>query len=141
MTNERRMSYEPQVGDKVRFLMDTYDETYRPVWAFALDTGRVDLVAGDIFRVAVERSDGTYGYIQMCSGPSARIPHCLTRIECIESVPTPCSNQVDVDAVMRRCGDKVSCDDVELKVLTVMEMCREIRRYRLEEKARKESEE
>ncbi len=154
MTSERNMSYEPQVGDKVRFLIDTCEEGYSRVWAYAGDEGVVDIVTDDReFRIhiTVHRASAEHpkleeikdSYIWMrCQGSlkQQRIPHDLMRIECYEPVPTPCSNQVDVDAVMRRCGDKPSCHDVELKVLTVMEMCRELRRYRLEEKERADEE-
>lgn len=140
VTTEQQMSYEPAVGDKVRFLMDTYDESFKPFWAHAEDTGVVKIVAGDVFRIDVDKPDGTYGYVYMCSKSSQRLPHDLMHIECVASVPTPCQNQVDVDAVIKRCGDAPSCHDVEFKVLTIMEMCRELRRYRLEEKAREADE-
>jgi hypothetical protein len=141
MTTEQQMSYEPAVGDKVRFLMDTYDNTFQSFWAKAEDVGTVAIVAGDMFRIDIEHHQAGYVYMHL-HGPRniQRIPHDLMRIKCYEPVPTPCENQVDIDAVMRRCGDKPSCHDVELKVLTVMQMCRELRRYRLEEKARKEDE-
>lgn len=139
MTTEQQMSYRPEVGDKVRFLMKTFRADNSFTVAERGDEGIVTMATDDIFYVQLNQEDG--GVIVMRQRASVRIPHDLMRIECIEPVPTPCYNQVDVDAVMRRIGDKSSCHDVgvdvELKVLTVMEMCRELRRYRLEEKERR----
>lgn len=143
MTSELQMSYRPEVGDKVRFLMPTYE---RSTFEFSEaskaedgDEGIVTMATDDIFYVTLTKdADVGGGVVVMRQKASVRIPHDLMRIECYEPVPTPCYNQVDVDAVMRRCGEKPSCHDVELKVLTVMEMCRELRRYRLEEKERAE---
>lgn len=136
MTTDEQMAYEPMVGDKVGFVVYTVDNTYseRGDTAERGDQGVVVVVAGDTFYVDLAKG----GRIFMHQKASQRIPHDLMRIECVDQVPTPCCNQVDVDAVMRRCADKVTCDDVELKVLTVMEMCRELRRYRLEEKEKLE---
>lgn len=134
MTNERLMSYEPVVGDKVRFLMDTSD------WDGLAKAGEIGTVSV-ITEVAFYIRLSDHRVITMKTHGAHRIPHDLMRIECTEPVPTPCYNQVDVDAVIKRCGDKPSCHDVTLKFLTVMEVCRELRRYRLEEKERAEASE
>lgn len=134
MTSERQMSYEPVVGDKIRFVVPTNE-----VFAQAEpgDIGTVVAGNGDLFLVNLEKEDHG-GLISMSYRTSIRIPHDLMRIELIERVPTPCYNNVDVDAVIqsRKLEDIPGCCDVEIKALTLHQMCKEIRRYRIDEKSR-----
>ncbi len=136
MNHESQMSYQPVVGDKVKFIMWTRSGS---VVANEGDTGVV--VATDESHFFI-RLDKNSQLIHMTIHGENHIPHDLTRIEYIERVPTPCRDQVDIDKVIRTRGleDIPSCSDVSIKALTLHLMCREIRKYRLEEKARQADE-
>lgn len=132
MTSERRMSYEPVVGDKVIFLCWTKDEE---ATAEEGEIGEVTFVSGSDFQVRLHEYQDC---IRMNTGASTRIPHDLMRIDVVERVPTPCENNVDVDSVIqsRKLEDIPGCHDVEIKALTLHQMCQEIRKFRIEEKNR-----
>ncbi len=129
MNNEQKMSYQPVVGDKCKFLMLTRDCS---VVAEEGDTGYVLATDGREFFIRLDKNERN---IHMAISVDSRIPHDLTRIEWTERVPTPCKNNVDIDAVIRtrQLEEIPSCADVEIKALTLHEMCREIRMYRLAE--------
>ncbi len=136
MTVDQLMRYEPQVGDKVRFLQFTREGDTK---AEPGDTGYVYAAAGSDFVVRLDREPG-YNVIFMCAHGSKRIPHDLMRIECYEKTPTPCENNIDVDAVIetRKLNEIDSSQDVEIKAMTLLMMCQEIRQYRLTEKRERE---
>ncbi len=135
MNNEQKMSYQPIVGDKCKFVIFTRDHS---VLAEVGDTGYVLAADTELFFIRLDKNQELIG---MRTNDSTRTPHDLTRIEWTERVPTPCKNNVDIDAVIRtrQLEEIPSCADVEIKALTLHEMCREIRMYRLAE-AQKEKE-
>ncbi len=127
MNTESKFSYQPVVGDKVKFIMRKKSGLAE---ALPGDTGVITSVDNPIFLIKLDKDRRQ---VVMCDPNIDCIPHDLSRIDYIERVPTPCQNAVDIDAVIKKFDleNASSAAEAEIKNLTLHMMCREIREARM----------